>query len=247
MLSHGLRAAAVVFCLLAGNAHAQTLPLPDNLIDLRSGQGEQLLHDSDALAAFIPLTSNFVTQKTQAYCGVASMVMVLNALQLPAPAVPEYDPYHTFTQDNLLTDQTDQILPREVLAKQGMTLDQLGAILGAQPVAVEVHHAADSSVDAFRTSARDYLGQDGQFVIINYLRKALGQERGGHISPLAAYDAETDRFLILDVSRYKYPPVWATAADVFAAMNTTDSDNQNRTRGYVLVKRADGPAAPALQ
>ena len=86
--------------------------------------------------------------------------------------MPEYDPYHTFTQDNLLTDQTDQILPREVLAKQGMTLDQLGAILGAQPVAVEVHHAADSSVDAFRASARDYLGQDGQFVIINYLRKA---------------------------------------------------------------------------
>lgn len=84
-------------------------------------------------------------------------------------------------------------------------------------------------------------------MIINYLRKALGQERGGHISPLAAYDAETDRFLILDVSRYKYPPVWATAADVFAAMDTTDSDNQNRTRGYVLVKRADGPAPSAVQ
>ena len=30
-------------------------------------------------------------------------------------------------------------------------------------------------------------------------------------------------------------------------MNTTDSDNQNRTRGYVLVKRADGSAAPAVQ
>jgi Phytochelatin synthase len=36
--------------------------------------------------------------------------------------------------------------------------------------------------------------------------RAIGQEQGGHISPLAAYDAETDRFLILDVSRYKYPP-----------------------------------------
>jgi hypothetical protein len=34
-------------------------------------------------------------------------------------------------------------------------------------------------------------------VIVNYLRMALGQERGGHISPLAAYDAETDRFLAL--------------------------------------------------
>ena len=245
MLNHGLRA-ALVLCFLTGLASAQTLPLPGNLIDLRSGQGEQLLHDSDAMEAFIPLSSNFVTQKTQAYCGVASMVMVLNALQLPAPAVPEYDPYHTFTQDNLLNEQTDRILPRDVLAKQGMTLDQLGGILASQPVTAEVHHASDSTPEAFRNSARDHLSTEGQFVIINYLRKAIGQERGGHISPLAAYDAETDRFLILDVSRYKYPPVWVTTADLFAAMNTTDSDNENRTRGYVLVSRAAGtPAAVA--
>lgn len=245
MLNRALRAATVAICLLAGNAHAQTLPLPESLIDLRTGQGEQLLRDSDAFEAFIPLSANFVTQKTQAYCGVASMVMVLNALQLPAPAVSEYDPYHTFTQDNLLNEQTDRILPRELLAKQGMTLDQLGGILATQPVAVEVHHAADASLDSFRASARDYLGKEGQFVIINYLRKAIGQERGGHISPLAAYDAETDRFLILDVSRYKYPPVWVMAAELFAAMNTTDSDNENKTRGYVLVKRADAAPEPA--
>lgn len=73
--------------------------------------------------------------------------------------------------------------------------------------------------------------------MINYLRAAIGQEKGGHISPLAAYDADTDRFLILDVSRYKYPPVWVEAADLFAAMNTEDSDNENRTRGFVLISK----------
>ena len=121
------------------------------------------------MEAFIPLSSNFVTQKTQAYCGVASMVMVLNALQLPAPAVPEYDPYHTFTQDNLLNDQTDRILPRDVLAKHGMTLDQLGGILASQSVAVEVHHAADSTPEAFRTSARDHLSTEGQFLSLIHI------------------------------------------------------------------------------
>ena len=65
----------------------------------------------------------------------------------------------------------------------------------------------------------------------------MGQQTGGHISPLAAYDAEQDRFLILDVARYKYPPVWVTAEDLFNAMNTTDSDNENRTRGYVLITK----------
>ena len=116
-----------------------------------------------------------------------------------------------------------------------MTLDQLGALLALHPVSVEVRHAAEGGLDAFRAAARDYLGTKDHFVVVNYLRRALGQERGGHISPLAAYDAATDRFLILDVARYKYPPVWVTAADLFGAMNTTDADNGDRTRGYVLV------------
>ena len=54
---------AVILCLLAASVQAQTLPLPDNLIDLRSEQGEQLLKESDALEAFVPLSVNFVTQK----------------------------------------------------------------------------------------------------------------------------------------------------------------------------------------
>ena len=79
-------------------------------------------------------------------------------------------------------------------------------------------------------------------MIVNYLRKALGQEIGGHISPLGAYDEKSDRFLILDVARYKYPPVWVTASDLFDAMNTPDSDNGDKTRGYVLIS-AEGSAA----
>jgi hypothetical protein len=138
--------------------------------------------------------------------------MVLNALQLPAPAVPEFAPYRTFTQDNVLDERTDAVLPRDVLLKKGMTLDQLGGLLALQPLKVDVRHAGDATLDEFRAKAREYLGQKNHFVIVNYLRMALGQERGGHISPLAAYDAETDRFLILDVARYKYPPVWVTSS-----------------------------------
>ena len=241
MLSLPLRSLLLaVLGLFTAVAQAQTLPLRDNLIDVRSHQGEDLLRESDAYEAFVPLSVNFVTQENQAFCGVASIVMVLNAMQLPAPSVPAYDPYHTFTQDNFLNEKTEAILPREVLSNQGMTLDQLGALLATQPVKVEVHHAADSNLDAFRKVARDYLGAEGRFVIVNYLRKAIGQEKGGHISPLAAYDAETDRFLILDVSRYKYPPVWVMASQLFDAMNTTDSDNQNKTRGFVLVMKSSG-------
>jgi hypothetical protein len=164
--------------------------------------------------------------------------MVLNALGVPAPAVPEYAPYRIFTQDNLLTEQTDAVLRRETLARQGMTLDQIGAILATEPVKAEVHHASESSVEEFRKLASAYLGEPGHFVIVNYLRKAIGEEIGGHISPLAAYDAKADRFLILDVARYKYPPVWVGTADIFDAMNTPDAANGDKTRGFVLVTAA---------
>ncbi|TIT66446.1 MAG: glutathione gamma-glutamylcysteinyltransferase, partial [Mesorhizobium sp.] len=179
---------------------------------------EALLIEADAREAYFTLAINFVTQKNQAFCGVASSVMVLNAIGVPAPPVPEYDPYSTFTQDNLLDARSEQVIPAETIKKQGMTLDELGGLLALQPVQVEVRHAADSSMDTFRKEVRGYLATKRHFVIVNYLRKAMGQEKGGHISPLAAYDAETDRFLILDVARYKYPPVWVTTADLFNAM-----------------------------
>jgi len=230
--------AALIVGLSVAGAPADTLPLPENLTGFSTHDGEVYFVESDAREAYFPLASEFVTQKTQAYCGVASIVMVLNALGVPAPPVPEYAPYRIFTQDNVLNERTDAVLPRETLARQGMTLDQIGGILATQPVKAEVHHASDSSADEFRKLASAYLGEPGHFVIINYLRKAIGEEIGGHISPLGAYDSKADRFLVLDVARYKYPPVWVKTVDIFAAMNTPDAANDNKSRGFVLVTLA---------
>jgi hypothetical protein len=221
--------------LVATAAWSQTLPLPSNLISADSTAGEHIFFESEAREAYFPLANHFVTQKYQSYCGVASIVMVLNALQIAAPAVPEFDPYRTFTQDNVLDERTDAVLPRDVLLKKGMTLDQLGGLLALHPLKIEVSHAGDTTLEEFRASAAKYLATENRFVLVNYLRLAIGQERGGHISPLAAYDAKGDRFLILDVARYKYPPVWVGAAELFEAMNTPDADNQSRTRGFVLI------------
>jgi hypothetical protein len=239
VLTSILKVASLSLCLTIGQVSAQTLPLPEPLINLNSEQGARLLLESEANRAYWPLSIQFVTQKNQAYCGVASLTMVLNALGVPAPTTPEFEPFKTFTQDNLLNDETEKVLPKEVLAKIGMTLDQIGGLLTTFGVKADIHHAADTSLDEFRKLATEALSTPNRYVIVNYLRRAIGQERGGHISPIAAYDADTDRFLVLDVSRYKYPPVWVEADDLYAAMNTPDSDNQNRTRGFVLVAAKD--------
>ncbi len=241
-----LRSTIAALLLIATGAIAETLSLPSNLIDLRSPQGEALLLETHALDAYFPISVAFETQKNQAYCGVASMVMVLNAIRAPAPTTPEYQPYTVFTQDNVLNDKTDAILARGVLARQGMTLDQLGKILNLYPLTVDVRHAAPGGVDEFRKTASAYLASKDHFVLVNYLRKSLGQEIGGHISPLAAYDEKADRFLVLDVARYKYPPVWVSTSDLFDAMNTTDAANENKTRGYVLISQGSQSDAAAI-
>src|SRR5271165_7572038 len=159
--------------LVVAGASAESLRLPDNLVDLRSPQGEAYLLETHALEAYFPISVAFETQKTQSYCGVASMVSVLNAIGAPAPTSPEYQPYTTFTQDNVLNEKTDAIRPRDAILHRGMTLDQLGGMLSLYPVTVEVHHAETGGVDTFRKLASESLASKNRFVIVNFLRKAL--------------------------------------------------------------------------
>ncbi|ACB51246.1 putative phytochelatin synthase [Crocosphaera subtropica ATCC 51142] len=215
---------------------AQTsLPLAENLINFNSSQGETLLVESKARQDYIPLSLQFETQENLAFCGVASIVMVLNALSIPAPKATEWVMYHRFTQDNVFDNpKTESIITKETVSRQGMTLQELAGLLKSYPVEVEVYHGNEVSLPEFRQRIINNLKQENNFVLVNYLRSTIGQERGGHISPIAAYNEQSDRFLILDVSRYKYPPVWVKAEDLWKATNTIDSVSK-KTRGFVLI------------
>ena len=221
----------------AEHVAAETLPLPPGLIGLDSEEGEALLFEAEARAAYLPLSLQFVTQANQAFCGVASTIMVLNALKVPAPETAAWKPFTAFDQENFFNASTEAIVPRAVIEKMGMTLTQLGGLPGAFGLKAEIRHASDSTVKDFRKLASEALDSGDRHVLVNYLRMAIGQEKFGHISPLAAYDADSDRFLILDVSRYKYPPVWVETSALFAAMNTIDRDNEGKSRGFVIVER----------
>jgi Phytochelatin synthase len=232
-----IKLGAIALFMAGDSVLTQTLPLSRNLISFNSETGEQLLLQSKAREDFWALSMQYVTQTTQAYCGVASMVMVLNALAIPAPIAPEYTPYRIFTQTNFFNNaSTKKVLAPEVVARQGMTLEQLGQLLASYAVEAKVYHSTDTNLEQFRQLVAQNLSQENNFVLVNYLRRKIGQERGGHISPIAAYNQQTDRFLILDVSRYKYPPVWVKAAYLWQAIDTEDRVS-GKTRGFVLVTR----------
>jgi len=224
------------FSLASTRFLSKPLPVSQNLIPLNSTEGEQLLSSSKAQQDYLPLSAHFVTKKNPAYCGVASMVMVLNALAIPAPASPQLGNSHAFTQDNVFNERMRQVRSPTEISLRGMTLEKLGQFLSTYPVRVEVHYASDMTLDEFRYLSVQNLQQPNNVVTVNYLRQSIDQQRWGHISPIAAYNHQTDRFLILDVSRNKYPPVWVKAKQLWQAMATIDPES-GKTRGLVLVSR----------
>ena len=67
-------------------AQADTVPLPDSVIGLTTTEGQALLFDAEASKDYFPLSIHFTTQVNPAYCGPATIAMVLNALGVPRPA-----------------------------------------------------------------------------------------------------------------------------------------------------------------
>lgn len=230
--------AVLAISLAAGAAHAQHLPLPSQLVALDSAEGQRLFAEADARADYWALSEQFVTQRSGNFCGVASGVMVLNALQVAAPVDGELgSPY--FTQDDFFNECARRVLSPTLMP--GMTIDQLADLLRCHPATAQAVHASDTTLADFRAVAAKNLATAGDFIVVNYDRAGVGQDKMGHISPLGAYHAKADKFLLMDVARYKYPPVWVDAAALFAAMSTDDPVSA-KTRGYVVA--SPSPTAP---
>jgi hypothetical protein len=205
------------------------------LVALDAPEGALRLKESEQSGDFFRLIRYFSPQKNLAYCGVASSVMVLNALPGPKPESDAYGAFRFYTQENLFCPAAAAIKAPEKVAEDGLSLDQLTGILNAQSnVKAEKHYASSSSLEEFRTTTVSQLNSDSSYVLVNYLRKSMGQSSGGHISPVGAYHKASDSFLILDVSQYKYPPVWVPAAALWSAMAEVDAESQ-LSRGYVVV------------
>ena len=101
-----------------------------------------------------------------------------------------------------------------------------------------MRHAGQASADEFRTHLlAATTASDGPVLIVNYSRGAVGQTGSGHFSPIGGFDAATDRALVLDTARFKYPPHWLPVELLFAAMQERDADT-GASRGWMLLRKA---------
>ncbi len=154
-----------------------------------------------------------------------------------------FDPFfERYTQENIFSKSPKT--KSEVLGKPfikdkkeiqsfGYQLHQLVDLLKAYDLNVDMK-IVDDKIDnsTIKSDLILNLKTKGDYVLINYHRKLLGQVGAGHVSPLGAYDEESDSFLIMDVNPNNANWVWVKSTDLINAMRTVDvSDN----RGYVLV------------
>lgn len=231
------RAALIAAALVLGLAvfawwklqpHSDPQALPAALVSLQTDDGQRLLESADARADYAPLEDAFEPQSLASFCGVASSVTVLNAMG------------QHLSQETFFNQDTNVVRSRLRVIFGGMSLPELAALLEAHGADVTVHHADTSTPDAFRAAVETNLNRPNDFILVNYQREALGQGRVGHISPLAAYDRDTDKVLILDTASHKYPPTWAPLNLVFDAMNTVDTAS-GKTRGFLEVAHPSDP------
>src|SRR5215208_3359021 len=100
--------AALLLSLFLQFAYAVE-PLPSDLVAFTSTSGAVLLKESSNKNT-LTLVSHFMTQKTPTYCGVASVVMILNSTNRIPPIDSQHDPYRYFNQDDFFTDSVKKII-----------------------------------------------------------------------------------------------------------------------------------------
>lgn len=235
-----------------------------DIVSWNSQQGQQRLLRSKYKNDYFQLAHHFQPQATPLYCGIASSVIVLNALRLKKNKVPsqslfEVDrpqalgggrlAYPSYSQLTFLNEKTDVVKPRSVIEMKafssskekidpGLKLSQLKGILEVYNSTVELFYADDdgeSAITRFRKHLKLVLKEDKKFMLVNFYGKTMGTQAEGHISPLAAYESKTDSVLLLDVAGYLNPWYWVPVEHLYLAMNTMDGETH---RGYLIVSDA---------
>jgi len=216
-------------------------PLPDGCVAFSSTEGRTLFREALAqgtMEGFFPLIEQFHTQAEPAFCGLGTLVMVLNALAID-PGRAWKGPWRWYSEEQL-----DCCRPLDVIAREGITVNQLVCLARCNGAKADARFADDCSLDAFRAAIQEATSSVGNMhLVVAYDRTTLGQTGTGHFSPIGGMNAARDLALLLDVARFKYPPHWVPIGSLYQAMLPVDPSS-GRARGFVRIQREHAVAHP---
>lgn len=107
--------------------------LPDTLTNLRSDNGRQMFKESilsGYARPFFGLTGHYCTQSEPTFCGLTSLAMVLNALEVD-PGIRWKGCWRWFSDENVLSSSaisSSNIPSIEDVRNRGLEFDEFGAI-----------------------------------------------------------------------------------------------------------------------
>ncbi|KAF5738976.1 Glutathione gamma-glutamylcysteinyltransferase 3 [Tripterygium wilfordii] len=216
--------------------YRRTLPSPP-AIEFASSQGKELFTEAlkeGTVEGFFKLISYYQTQSEPAYCGLATLAIVLNALSID-PGRTWKGPWRWF-DDSML----DCCEPLSVIKVKGITFGKVACLAHCNGAKVETFRTNETTVDEFRKHVISCTSVEDCHLITSYDRRVFKQTGTGHFSPVGGYHAESDMVLILDVARFKYPPHWVPLTLLWEAMDTTDEATGQR-RGFMIISRHHKP------
>lgn len=202
----------------------QVRPSPDVVV-LWGGDDYLRTHEAPTFHALRPF---YLVQATESSCSVATVAMLINALEQMAPKGPT----SRVAEDGLLKRVGDADWTKATSSTgDGVTFAAFQRYLresldtfGFRDAEIEVFRPLDDS-PATRQRLRTMLASsehsDQDFILAAFDQGVLtGGERIGHISPVGAYDAEHGKVLILDVDRI--PPYWSSDDKLLQALLVQD-------------------------
>lgn len=233
---------------------ALALPLPPAFVALNSSAGVEMLDAVTTMkVSYDQAAIHMVSQIDQHSCGRASATIVLNALApQSAPVAPAYAPYAYWTQDNYIGDAGQRTPLQQCVASNctaPCSLDQeVGALNCVQGlIAVAYHAETIGSAATLEALIRGVVGKREIMIVANFAggEAMHNLNHSGHFSPIVAITADTPAMvLVLDVSRYKYPPWWVPIDVMWSGINTASSDKTSR--GIYLAYKHTTPPPPGV-
>ncbi|KAK1289583.1 Glutathione gamma-glutamylcysteinyltransferase 1 [Acorus calamus] len=151
--------------------YRRVLPSPP-AVEFASSEGKRLFSEAiqnGTMEGFFKLISYFQTQSEPAYCGLASVSMVLNALSID-PGRKWKGPWRWFDESML-----DCCEPLETVKDKGITFGKVACLASCAGAKVEAFRTTQSNVDDFRKHVIKCTSSDDCHLIASYHRKPFEQ------------------------------------------------------------------------
>ncbi|MBA2650561.1 MAG: C39 family peptidase [Legionella sp.] len=183
----------------------------------------------------------YQAQRNETSCSLASATMIVNAAR---SMDPKFANQNLATQDTLLKLVNLKAWSKEVAPDgNGVTLDELSHYVpaalekfGVTNFSIKKIHVYDNSEKSLKRFQDELIKLEAgkAFILANYNLAYFTNEPGGHISPIAAYDAANQKVLIMDVYRYKFEPYWVPVKLLLKSMGSLDNTSST-FRGYIVI------------